>query len=93
MYAANGFRCPLTDVAERLGSKQGSVADIYLPRWIESHLPYITGPIFAGALIAHAKNGIASRRASEREVCLLAAQPPGPSAADQPSLRMVSGSL
>ena len=83
----------MTDVAERLGSKHESVADIYLPRWIESHLPYITGPIFAAALIAHAKNLIASRRASEPEVSLLAAQPPGPSAADQPSLRMGSGSL
>ena len=93
VYAANGFRCPLTDVAERLGAKHGSVADIYLPRWIESHLPFITGPIFAAALILHAKNVIASRRAAEREVSLLAAQPPGPSAADQPSLRIVSGSL
>ena len=91
MYAANGFRCPLTDVAERLGAKHGSVADIYLPRWIESHLPFITGPIFAAALIAHAKNAIASRRPAEPEVSLLAAQPLGPSAADQPSLRMGSG--
>lgn len=93
MYAANGFRCPLTDVAERLGAQHGSVADIYLPRWIESHLPFITGPIFAAALIAHAKNLIAWRRASEREVSLPAAQPPGRSAADQPSLRIVFGSL
>lgn len=92
VYAANGFRCPLTDVAERLGSEHGSVADIYLPRWIESHLPFITGPIFVGALILHARNVIASRRASERDVSLLAAQPPRPSAADHPSQRMVSGS-
>jgi hypothetical protein len=63
IYAANGFRCPLTDLAERLGSEHGSVADIYLPRWIESHLPLITGPIFAGALILHAKNVIESCRA------------------------------
>jgi hypothetical protein len=48
VYAANGFRCPLTDLAERLGSEYGSVADIYLP-------------IFAGALVLHAR--ISSGRA------------------------------
>lgn len=62
IYAANGFRCPLTDVAERLGSEHGSVADIYLPRWIESHLPFITGPIFVGALALHLRNVLRSRR-------------------------------
>jgi hypothetical protein len=62
IYAANGFRCPLTDVAEKLGSEHGSVADIYLPRWIEEHLPFVTGPIFAGALVLHARNLIAHRR-------------------------------
>lgn len=65
VYAANGFRCPLTDVAERLGSEHGSVADIYLPRVIEANLPYFTGPVFAGALALHARNLIASRRAAE----------------------------
>ena len=32
IFAANGFRCPLTDVAESLGAEDGSVTDIYLPR-------------------------------------------------------------
>lgn len=63
VYAGNGFRCPLTDLAERLGSKHASVADIYLPRWLESHLPQITGPIFVGALVLDARNLIESRRA------------------------------
>jgi hypothetical protein len=63
VYAGNGFRCPLTDLAERLGSEHASVADIYLPRWLESHLPQITGPIFVGALVLHARNLIESRRA------------------------------
>jgi hypothetical protein len=66
VYAANGFRCPLTDLAEQLGSEHGSVADIYLPRWIESHLPFITGPIFAGAAILHARNLIEARRGRSR---------------------------
>ena len=68
VYALNGFRCPLTDLAERLGSEHGSVADIYLPRWIEEHLPYITGPIFAGSLMLHARNILRSRRQRSAEV-------------------------
>jgi hypothetical protein len=48
-------------LAERLGAEHGSVADIYLPRWLEDHLPWITGPIFAAALLLHARN-IARRR-------------------------------
>jgi hypothetical protein len=61
VYALNGFRCPLTSLAERLGSEHGSVADIYLPPWIEDHLPYVTGPIFAGAVVLHARNILRSR--------------------------------
>jgi hypothetical protein len=32
-FAANGFRCPLTDLAESQGAARGSVTDIYLPAW------------------------------------------------------------
>ena len=62
VYALNGFRCPLTSLAERLGSEHGSVADIYLPPCVEEHLPAITGPIFAGAMLLHARNILRSRR-------------------------------
>jgi hypothetical protein len=31
IFAANGFRCPLTDLAESLGATNGAVVDIYLP--------------------------------------------------------------
>lgn len=68
VYALNGFRCPLTDLAGRLGSEHGSVADIYLPSWIEALLPYITGPIFAGAALLHARNILESRRRRLAEV-------------------------
>jgi hypothetical protein len=64
VYALNSFRCPLTSLAERLGSEHGSVADIYLPPWIEDHLPYVTGPIFAGAVVLHARNILRSREHS-----------------------------
>jgi hypothetical protein len=62
VYAANGFRCPLTDVAQRLGAANPSVADIYLPRWVAAHIPHVTAPMYAAGLALHARNVIASRR-------------------------------
>ena len=44
IFAANGFRCPLTDVAESLGAEDGSVTDIFLPRWFAHNLPAIHVP-------------------------------------------------
>ena len=45
IFAVNGFRCPLTQVAERFGAEQGSVTDIYLPRWVARNLPAIHVPL------------------------------------------------
>jgi len=45
-YAGNGWRCPLTSLAEGLGAERGSVSDIYLPRWLATKLAEITSPIF-----------------------------------------------
>jgi hypothetical protein len=56
IYAANGFRCPLTDVAERLGAERGSVTDIYLPRWFAHNLPAIHVPLIGLAGFLHARN-------------------------------------
>jgi hypothetical protein len=39
-------------------------SDIHLPPWIEDHLPYVTGPIFAGAVVLHARNILRSREHS-----------------------------
>jgi len=36
IFAANGFRCPLTLLAEKIGAADGSVTDIWLPRWFRS---------------------------------------------------------
>jgi hypothetical protein len=41
IFAANGFRCPLTEVAQRVGAEHGAVTDIYLPRWFAHNLPTI----------------------------------------------------
>ena len=45
VFAANGFRCPLTQIAELVGGERGSVTDIYLPRWFAHDLPAIQVPL------------------------------------------------
>jgi Family of unknown function (DUF6544) len=56
VFAANGFRCPLSRVAERIGAKSGSVTDIYLPRWFAGNLPAIHLPLIVLAGYLHARN-------------------------------------
>jgi hypothetical protein len=56
VFAANGFRCPLTDVARRLGAAHGAVTDIYLPRWFAHALPVIHVPLIAASVWLHARN-------------------------------------
>ena len=56
IFAGNGFRCPLTQVAERLDAEQGSVTDIYLPRWFARNLPAIHVPLIGLAGFLHARN-------------------------------------
>jgi hypothetical protein len=56
VFAANGFRCPLTNVAESLGAESGSVTDIYLPARFARNLPAIHAPLLALALFLHGRN-------------------------------------
>jgi hypothetical protein len=56
LFAANGFRCPLTDVAESLGAERGSVTDMYRPKWLAHWLPAIQVPLLALAVFLHARN-------------------------------------
>jgi Polyketide cyclase / dehydrase and lipid transport len=56
IFAGNGFRCPLTQVAERMGAERGSVTDIYLPRWFARNLPAIHVPLIGLAGFLHARN-------------------------------------
>jgi hypothetical protein len=41
VFAGNGFRCPLTELAERYGAQSGSVTDIYLPKRVAHNMPAI----------------------------------------------------
>lgn len=53
VYLANGASCPLTDLAESLGTDSGSVTDIYLPRWLAKSLPFLHVPLVLLALFLH----------------------------------------
>jgi len=64
VFAANGFRCPLTQVAERVGAERGSVTDIYLPRWFAHNLPAIHVPLIMLAAYLHGRNLRRRRRSS-----------------------------
>jgi hypothetical protein len=44
-FAADGFHCPLTGLAERAGATSGSVTDIYLPAWFARNLPAVHVPL------------------------------------------------
>ena len=46
VFLGNGYRCPLTNYAEKLGAGNGSVADLFLPLWLAKRLPVIAGSIF-----------------------------------------------
>jgi hypothetical protein len=56
IFTGNGWRCPLTGLAEDLGAEDGSVTDIYLPPAVASHIPHITIPLVTVAILAHARN-------------------------------------
>jgi len=56
IFAGNGFHCPLTAVAQRLGDESGSVTDIYLPGWFARNLPAIHVPLIVLAVTLHWRN-------------------------------------
>jgi hypothetical protein len=56
IFLGNRCRCPLTGLAEDLGSGSGSVTDIYLPKFFAANLPLIHVPLVALALYLHIRN-------------------------------------
>jgi hypothetical protein len=71
VFAANGFRCPLTELAERYGAEHGSVTDIYLPKWFAHRIPAIHAPLLVLMAYLHARNLRRSHhaRATRRAAC------------------------
>lgn len=47
---ASGWKCPLTLLAESRGADHGSVADLFLPRWLAERLFPICGTVYVIAL-------------------------------------------
>jgi hypothetical protein len=64
VYAANGFVCPLTPLAERYGAERGSVSDIFLPDVIARNLAWIATPILVAGLVLNARSLLTRRQAS-----------------------------
>lgn len=56
VFAGNGFRCPLTELATRYGAQSGSVTDIYLPKWFAHNLPAIHAPLLVLMGWLHVRN-------------------------------------
>jgi hypothetical protein len=50
VLAASGWVCPLTLLAERQGAARGSVADIFLPRWLADRIFPVCGTAFGVAV-------------------------------------------
>jgi CBS domain containing-hemolysin-like protein len=48
---AFGGICPLTLLAERLGAERGSVADIFLPKWLADRIFPICGTTYGVAVL------------------------------------------
>lgn len=46
VLAASGGKCPLTAMAERLGAVDGSVSDIFLPKWFADRIFPICGTLY-----------------------------------------------
>ena len=51
VLTVNGWRCPLTVYAERLGSAHGRVTDIFLPKWFADRVFQIYGSLFVVAML------------------------------------------
>ena len=59
VFAANGFVCPLTPMAERYGARRGSVSDIFLPDVVAENLTWSASTVL---LIGIGLNARAIRR-------------------------------
>jgi hypothetical protein len=66
VFTANGFRCPLTDLARAHGADRGSVTDLLLPAWFARNLPAIHVPILLAIAALHGRNLRRHRKARRR---------------------------
>jgi hypothetical protein len=64
IYASNNQVCPLTPLAEELGARHGSVADIFLPEWLAKRIPLLGGSALVVGIVLNARMWL--RRAGPR---------------------------
>ena len=62
VFAANGFVCPMTPLAERYGARRGSVSDIFLPDVIARNLTWSGSGILAIGIGLNARAILRHRR-------------------------------
>lgn len=62
VFASNGWRCPLTKVAEGLGAANGTVADIFLPQWFARRIPAVSSTLMGVGLLAMLWHRLAADR-------------------------------
>jgi hypothetical protein len=60
VLAANGWKCPLTSVAERLTDDRGDTFDIILPPWLSRNSRWIFTPMFLTAQVVLLWRGLAT---------------------------------
>jgi hypothetical protein len=51
VLVVSGWTCPLTILAERQGALQGSVTDIFLPKWLADRIFPVCGTTYGAALV------------------------------------------
>ena len=51
VLVVSGWTCPLTILAERQGAARGSVADIFLPKWLADRIFPVCGTLYGVALV------------------------------------------
>ncbi len=69
VFFGNHWRCPLTQLTEKLGAAKGQVTDIFLPHWFAQRIPQIYTPLFIiglASLLWHQWRGRKRTSASSR---------------------------
>lgn len=68
IFWSNGWICPLTKVAERLGAANGTVGDIFLPQWFARRIPQVSAALMGVGLLAMLRHRLRARAARSQEV-------------------------
>ncbi len=62
IFFGNGARCPLTKLAESLGSENGTVGDIFLPDWFAHRIPQISSTMVGIGLVGMGVHRLSAAR-------------------------------